>query len=379
MALQSNSFSTLLTFSLTHVQGDTTSAESFEKTLSALSIKISKASTSNESLRQRSRKLKVGWTLYGGFSYILALLIFFLVTGWRNWGPMELSVVSGGPVLLYAVRYLLNAWYTYRMNNSQDYLETLYKDRDETIEKLKAATKYDSTQKLLEKYGGKGASPGSGKKDGNKTNGTPKGQQKGAKADGSSPKQTPEKRVFMNPPPTANIQRKPTTPSQEPPEITEEFAPNAYEDGHMPSVSKAPTVQSGFQPPPIEPAQYQQPVVSSGGWMDRLVTALMGEDETLPTNRLALLCTSCRMVNGLAPPGIRTPEELGKWRCASCGAWNGVEQQQPIVLPVVASPDSNEEDEEEEVKEESKPKPKSKKKGGAKKAKKENDDDEDDE
>jgi hypothetical protein len=78
---------------------DRTSAESFEKTLSAISTKIAKATVHNDKLRQRSRKLKVGWTLYGGFSYILAVLIFTLVTGWRNWGAMEYTIVSGGPVV----------------------------------------------------------------------------------------------------------------------------------------------------------------------------------------------------------------------------------------------------------------------------------------
>jgi hypothetical protein len=37
--------------------------------------------------------------LYGGFAYILAFLILTLVTGWRNWGPVEYGVVTGGPIL----------------------------------------------------------------------------------------------------------------------------------------------------------------------------------------------------------------------------------------------------------------------------------------
>lgn len=52
---------------------------------------------------------------------------------------------------------------------------------------------------------------------------------------------------------------------------------------------------------------------------------MLGEDENLAKNRLALLCQSCRLVNGQAPPGIKTLEELGKWRCSNCGAWNGVD------------------------------------------------------
>lgn len=45
-----------------------------------------------------------------------------------------------------------------------------------------------------------------------------------------------------------------------------------------------------------------------------------------------MICTQCRLVNGQAPPGIKTPEELGRWRCGSCGAWNGVESEATKIL-----------------------------------------------
>lgn len=51
-----------------------------------------------------------------------------------------------------------------------------------------------------------------------------------------------------------------------------------------------------------------------------------------PRNRMAMICSSCRLVNGQAPPGIKTPEELGRWRCGSCGAWNGVESETTKIL-----------------------------------------------
>lgn len=38
------------------------------------------------------------WTLYAGFTYILAALVLVLVTGWRNWGWVEYTVVSVGPL-----------------------------------------------------------------------------------------------------------------------------------------------------------------------------------------------------------------------------------------------------------------------------------------
>jgi hypothetical protein len=84
------------------------------------------------------------------------------------------------------------------------------------------------------------------------------------------------------------------------------FAPNAFSDI-----------------PPQMSTTYQQ----TPHWYDRILDVLLGEDETAAKNRLVMLCSRCRLVNGQAPPGIRTPEELGRWRCSGCGAWNGVENE----------------------------------------------------
>ena len=89
---------------LTILKGDNDSAESFEKKLSVLATKISKTSGTNDLLRTRARKVKVGWTIYGGFTYILAALIFLLVTGWQNWGAVEYTVVAGGPLVYVRTR-----------------------------------------------------------------------------------------------------------------------------------------------------------------------------------------------------------------------------------------------------------------------------------
>ena len=89
----------LQTYANLEIQRNSTSAESFEKTLSALATKISKQGTRNDRLRQRARRVKVSWTLYGGFAYILAALLLIFVTGKANWGVVEYSVLTGGPVL----------------------------------------------------------------------------------------------------------------------------------------------------------------------------------------------------------------------------------------------------------------------------------------
>ena len=54
---------------------------------------------------------------------------------------------------------------------------------------------------------------------------------------------------------------------------------------------------------------------------------LLGEDETSPRARLALICRNCRLVNGQAPPGVKRLEDVGKWRCGGCGTMNGEETE----------------------------------------------------
>ena len=62
---------------------------------------------------------------------------------------------------------------------------------------------------------------------------------------------------------------------------------------------------------------------------------LLGEDETLPKNRLALICKQCRLVNGQAPPGVKRLEDVGKWRCSGCGAMNGEESEAKKIVAEV--------------------------------------------
>jgi hypothetical protein len=42
---------------------------------------------------------------------------------------------------------------------------------------------------------------------------------------------------------------------------------------------------------------------------------------------MALICQNCRLVNGQAPPGTKTLADLGRWRCFSCGSWDGEEDE----------------------------------------------------
>ncbi|KAJ5376233.1 hypothetical protein N7509_013119 [Penicillium cosmopolitanum] len=280
-------------------RGEDNSPANFEKTLSTLSTKIAEATTRLDQHRSSARRFKALWTLYSTFAYLFYSIVLALVLGWESWGVKEYAAIAGGPVLIYVVRTFGSRIFDYRITRIQRRLDDYNKQRDATIEKLKVATKYNSTQQLLEKYGGE--SPKQFPSPNTNTNAGPGSTEK---RNPPTPSQ-PVARTGLPPPPTANIRRAPP-PGQQPLAGPPGFAPNAF---------------------PSSGQYIEQP-----HWYDRLLDVLLGEDEMQPRNRMAMICASCRLVNGQAPPGIKTPEELGRWRCGSCGAWNGVESETTKML-----------------------------------------------
>ncbi|GAM42102.1 hypothetical protein TCE0_043f15767 [Talaromyces pinophilus] len=238
-------------------KGEDTSPASFEKTLSTLSTKATETNTQLDKLRQQARRFKALWTLYSVFIYLLYSTIDVLVLGWQNWG-------------IYTVRTVASRMFDYRINRSQNYLDSLNKQRDETIEKLKVATKYNSTQQLLEKYGGESPKP----KSTNKNGGTKKKdnniQQR--KTAGNVPERT-----GIPPPPTANIRRypqndvAPSLPYNQP-------RPSPRNEKPLPpppSTVATYTDQPGFAPNAFPPSA--QPQYAAGGtpkWYDRLMDVI---------------------------------------------------------------------------------------------------------
>lgn len=271
------------------------------------------------------------WTLYAGFAYILAALLLILVTGRQNWGVVEVSVIAGSPVVIYLVRYALTSYFDYRISNTDAYLRKLNKERDATINRLKEATKYNSTQQLLEKYG---ASP---KQETPQSTASSKKSQSPQK-----PHQPQGPRTGIAPPPTANIQRpqnqsqNPSTPQRVP---TIPTSPQAPPSLPSPGAEFAP---NAFGPVDARKQYSSGPATSftQSHWYDRILDALLGEDETQPKNRLAMICSECRLVNGQAPPGARTLEDIGKWRCGGCKAWNGKERPHDEVASLVQTWDA---------------------------------------
>ncbi|TWU71344.1 hypothetical protein ED733_002508 [Metarhizium rileyi] len=294
--------------------GTDSSPASFEKTLSSLSAKITTAQARLDRLHTNARRVKVLWTLYLGFAYLVYAIVLLLVVGHRNLGAYEWTGMAGGPILIYAARALIGAYFGFRVDSQSTRLKAHQDERAKTIQKLKDATKYDSTMELIEKYGGE------------KTTSTPVGKQDPPREKTVAAPSTAAGRTNLPPPPTANIARPDAQRKQqrEPqPQTTSqgdaEFAPNAY----------------AAAPPPPPRTQYMTPETH---WYDRIFDVLLGEDETAAKNRLALICGSCRLVNGQAPPGTESLAEVGMWRCMGCGKTNGeADEGKRIMEEVLAS------------------------------------------
>ncbi|KIW81260.1 hypothetical protein Z517_04285 [Fonsecaea pedrosoi CBS 271.37] len=319
-------------------KGDANSPASFEKALSKLSSQITAANLALDTSRSRDRRIKALWTLYTTLTYLLYTLIIVLVLGPQSWSIYHYAGLVGSPILIYVVRTSIAAFFDWRISRQQAYLEHLQKQREQKIADLKKATKYDSTQELLQKYGG--APP---------TKSPSKQPQSGPKRKAPpSTDQRPVQRTGIAPPPTANIPgRHSSMPFPQQSNVQTGSAPMS--PTHGPSPHAGPVVahspmeitpdSPGFAPnafssmPPASSTTYEQPP----HWYDRILDVLLGEDETAAKNRLVLLCARCRLVNGQAPPGVRTLEELGRWRCSGCGAWNGAESEGAKVVKEVTS------------------------------------------
>ncbi|KAL4980799.1 hypothetical protein BDW66DRAFT_124863 [Aspergillus desertorum] len=307
--------------SLWPFKGEDNSPAGFEKTLSALSEKITQTNTSLDLHRQHARRFKALWTLYTTFIYLLYSIILALVVGWENWGAKEYAAILGGPIIIYLVRAGGTKYFDYRINHTQRHLDSLQKQRDETIEKLKVATKYNSTQQLLEKYAGDSPKPSRSKGGDHKSKAETKRK---SSAQQQQPPQPQIHRTGLPPPPTANIRRAAPPPSAQPPSP---YHPQQHQQPHLNFPSPA-IDEPGFAPNAFPTQQY----IEHSRWYDRLLDVLLGEDETQPKNRIVLICAACRLVNGQAPPGMKSLEELGRWRCGACGAWNGEESAARKVL-----------------------------------------------
>lgn len=287
--------------------------------------------------------MRVLWTLYLSFAYLVYAIVLFLVVGFKNLGPIEWTGISGGPVVIYVIRTAVSAFFNYRIDTLSARLKDQQTEREKTIQKLKDATKYDTTLELLEKYGGSE----------NKAKKSRKGQEADDVAGGQGKRNAGGKgghRTNIPPPPTANIPRgghqsAPGTPQPGGRQGTFGPSPRHHPQQHLPAVPQglepsAEFAPNAFGPGSEPPTTHYAPVQARAGethWYDRVMELLLGEDETAAKNRIVLICQQCRLVNGQAPPGTKSLEDVGRWKCMACGAMNGaVDEGKKILDEVLA-------------------------------------------
>ena len=198
----------------------------------------------------------------------------------------------------------------------------MQQQKTQAIEKFKTATKFDSTQQLLERYGGDTSSNKTPQHDLQKVN---KGRNKKDKKDDDYPQG--RRRTNFAPPPTANVPNTHTLGQRSPQDQLDRTKLDLQTPS--PTAAGSPThPDSGLLPDnmPLATAvipQYSATDVGGSKWYDHVLDLILGEDETRPINRVALICTKCRLVNGQAPPGVKRLEDVGPWRCLACHTWNG--------------------------------------------------------
>ncbi|KAF3927523.1 hypothetical protein AA313_de0202358 [Arthrobotrys entomopaga] len=313
--------------------GQDNSPESFEKKLSSLATQIIDHEKRLSLLRTRGRRLKALWTLYTIIAWVIYASILALVVGIDHANMYQFAGLGLSPFLVYLVRQIIKRYYEWRVLNVETSLESLREQQKETIEKLKAVTKYDSTQALLDKYTKTAATTGAQPQGPQGPHGNNGPNQPGM---GSQPT-TPQGTVRKRHPPAHKASRGnsvepqnihesspgPPTPQLPPDAFLQGLPPQAYV-GMPPGMGLPPMSPMGqfAPPPPEEPRQPQ--------WYDRFLDVLLGEDEMSAKNRFALICSNCRQVNGLAPPGTTNVEDI-RYICGRCGAENGKPEVRDLI------------------------------------------------
>jgi hypothetical protein len=239
-------------------------------------------------------------------------------------------------MVIITIRKAIRAFFDYRIDALENRVNNYQEERAKTIQKLKDATKYDSTLQLLQKYGEPERRPAAELED--------RDRRDESRERPRTPAPMPS-RTGLPPPPTANIPR-PTTPQSRPTSAAGPVADSAHLHPrpqipqfhiHQPPESAAELVSNPLLAqaavPPIGPRQFEP---AAPHWYDRILDLLMGEDETSAKNRIVLICWKCRLVNGQAPPGTKRLSEVGHWRCKECKATNGeVDEGKKIMSEVL--------------------------------------------
>lgn len=286
-----------------------------EQELIDLSEQIKKADASVVRVQQRKRRLQgllliyssIIWTLYVATS---------LATHRFSQRKTKLFTLLG-PVAIAALYKLVSAIMVWRTSVAKSKFKTLQAKHEKLVSEYKAKTNYDHIKNVIE------------------LSKTPREEKQAKTKKAPRTPKTPKSVPVQGPTqPNQPIQGPPPGQPQIPQAVQQYVQPKRELQASQlktPTTPETPRAQIQQQTPeaigarqvppsPLPPrlAQFAQPPPRT--WMDRLFDLVLGENETSPNSRYALICEKCRAVNGLAPYG-ENPESV-PYRCAYCGHQN---------------------------------------------------------
>ncbi|KAK9464511.1 hypothetical protein V1512DRAFT_230568 [Lipomyces arxii] len=261
------------------------SPSSYEKILDSLSAKIRNLETSLYATQTSLRRVLGLLTIYLVVSYTVFLCYVGFARKYQDLTIIVYALIA--PFGIYFLRRLISLAYDRQINRKESKLKVLRGQQKAKIEDLKSSMKYYSTKSLLERY-----DLDDSKSPGLKTNHPSK------KADDRA---RGRQQSLPVPVPTG-----------------------AANNIALQQMNKKKSAES-------------QAERSISHWYDRILDVIVGEDETSPRNRYALICANCFAHNGLASPG-QTPD-IVQYICPACGTWNSGS------LPVKEEGDNREDDE----------------------------------
>ncbi|CAG8483269.1 10028_t:CDS:2 [Funneliformis mosseae] len=296
------------------------SEDNFEKILSEIDDKISRAEVRLREIRIRERSALIIWIVYSMLAYVAYVAGYwyfvYMSIEEEGWDFMKIAPVFTGPFLIVIGYRFLALWYKRKETNEISQLEHLRAKQKQKVEELKNKHNYYSTKDLVERYdvpkGNKGPPPQANQQNQPIPNGPPR----------------PRQPINLNNP---NLRQR-NVPNPQASGVNgingdqrNNNAPNVGNVGAH-GIIAPPPPQTKFDPNSpnsISPLQKR--------WFDKLVDVIVGDDE----QKYALICQNCFTWNGLAYPA---DFEDAQYFCKKCNHFNSSRRSRLSGTSLSASP-----------------------------------------
>ncbi|KIY64447.1 hypothetical protein CYLTODRAFT_401875 [Cylindrobasidium torrendii FP15055 ss-10] len=223
--------------------------DDYESILSNLARDVDKRKSKLADIRSREQRTQFAITLYTVSAYVLYVVLWYMRSlppligmGIRVTRDAEKALkgvfVLVGPVLIFALRRVVQIWYSRKGNAEERQLQSALKLQRTKVEEIKKKTNYYETRELLQRYDESPSSP-------------------------LLPPGTPVRKG----PRQSMVPQTPGSPAQ-----------------NLPSASASPQAPQ---------------TVQGRQWFDKLADAMLGQDEAADAARYALICEECFAHNGL--------------------------------------------------------------------------------